>query len=317
MHSRSVVLCGLGLLFVSASLAAAISCDPSLPNDCMGNFTCQADGTCQGEPVNEGQPCTQNLNPCMTNPVCQQGTCMGTVAAADNSPCNFPGFEKCYSPGHCTTVAGVFSFCTLGTPKTCPPPSNPCQASVCDFTTGNCIVGDACGSFFGCATCDNGTCKAINIGGHCTNPDGDFNECTTDDRCVLLGGRDARSVLPDGIEARLPPDVAAMFQTDQAVPIAICQGVAGGSTPVPSPTPTLMPTATPTTPVGPAPCVGDCNGGGTVTVDEILEMVNIALEIIPGVQTCEAGDADHSQTITVDEILAAVNNALTRCPPAA
>ena len=62
-----------------------------------------------------------------------------------------------------------------------------------------------------------------------------------------------------------------------------------------------------------SPCVGDCNGNGTVTVDEILTMVNIALGNTP-VTACEAGDANHDGEITVDEILTAVNNALNGCP---
>jgi hypothetical protein len=61
-----------------------------------------------------------------------------------------------------------------------------------------------------------------------------------------------------------------------------------------------------------APCAGDCNGDGQVTVDEILTMVNIALGNTP-VTACEAGDANHDGQITVDEILAAVNNALNGC----
>jgi hypothetical protein len=60
------------------------------------------------------------------------------------------------------------------------------------------------------------------------------------------------------------------------------------------------------------PCAGDCNGTGTVTVDEILTMVNIALGNTP-VTGCEAGDANHDGQITVDEILTAVNNALNGC----
>jgi Carboxypeptidase regulatory-like domain len=59
-------------------------------------------------------------------------------------------------------------------------------------------------------------------------------------------------------------------------------------------------------------CVGDCNGNGQVTVDEILTMVNIALGNTP-VTTCEAGDANHDGQITVDEILTAVNHALNGC----
>ncbi|MFI5365846.1 MAG: hypothetical protein ACHQ4J_09490 [Candidatus Binatia bacterium] len=62
----------------------------------------------------------------------------------------------------------------------------------------------------------------------------------------------------------------------------------------------------------PALCVGDCNGSGTVTVDEILAMVNIALGNT-NISACLAGDADMSNSITIDEVLTAVNNALTGC----
>lgn len=60
-------------------------------------------------------------------------------------------------------------------------------------------------------------------------------------------------------------------------------------------------------------CVGDCDGGGSVTVDEIVTMVSAALS--GGDGGCPAGDADGSGSITVDEIVTAVNNALNGCPP--
>jgi len=49
-----------------------------------------------------------------------------------------------------------------------------------------------------------------------------------------------------------------------------------------------------------------------VTIDEILTMVNIALGNAP-VAECEAGDDNDDDQITVDEILQAVNNALNGC----
>ncbi len=64
-----------------------------------------------------------------------------------------------------------------------------------------------------------------------------------------------------------------------------------------------------------AACTGDCNHNGTVSVDEILTMVNIALGT-GDIKTCEAGDPGMNGQITVDEILAAVNFALTMCPAA-
>ncbi len=61
-------------------------------------------------------------------------------------------------------------------------------------------------------------------------------------------------------------------------------------------------------------CTGNCDYSTAqgVTVDEILNMVNIALGS-NSITLCEAGDSDGSGTITVDEILAAVNNALNGC----
>ena len=60
-------------------------------------------------------------------------------------------------------------------------------------------------------------------------------------------------------------------------------------------------------------CVGDCNDSGTVTVDDIIIMVNVALEITP-VSACPAGDPDHTGMITIANIIAAQNNALNGCP---
>jgi len=62
----------------------------------------------------------------------------------------------------------------------------------------------------------------------------------------------------------------------------------------------------------PVPCVGDCNGNGQVTIDDILTMVDIALGNVD-VSACLAGDANHDGQITVDEILRAVNAALRGC----
>ncbi len=60
-----------------------------------------------------------------------------------------------------------------------------------------------------------------------------------------------------------------------------------------------------------AACTGDCNGDGSVTVDEIVTMVNLALN--GGTTGCTAGDSNGDGTITVDEIVTAVNNALNGC----
>src|SRR5262249_19860844 len=56
----------------------------------------------------------------------------------------------------------------------------------------------------------------------------------------------------------------------------------------------------------PPRCIGDCNGDHSVTVGEILTMVNITL----GTAACsDCADCP----ITVDQIIAALNNALNGC----
>ncbi|HKA54801.1 MAG TPA: hypothetical protein VKJ47_14170 [Candidatus Binatia bacterium] len=79
-------------------------------------------------------------------------------------------------------------------------------------------------------------------------------------------------------------------------------------------TPTV--TATRTTPsptvTSRSTCIGDCDGDGMVTVDEVLTMVNIGLGRLLSSE-CEAGDANHDGFITVDEITAAVNRVLDGC----
>lgn len=67
--------------------------------------------------------------------------------------------------------------------------------------------------------------------------------------------------------------------------------------------------------VASAACVGDCDGSGEVTVDEIVTGVAIALGDRPAA-ACTSLDSNSDVEITVDEIVAAVNAALVGCPPA-
>jgi hypothetical protein len=74
-------------------------------------------------------------------------------------------------------------------------------------------------------------------------------------------------------------------------------------------TPILTPTITPP----PPRCVGDCNNDGVVTVDEILMLVDFALQKASP-SGCPVSNVDENQQITLDEILTAVYNALNGCP---
>jgi YD repeat-containing protein len=65
----------------------------------------------------------------------------------------------------------------------------------------------------------------------------------------------------------------------------------------------------------PSSCVGDCNSSRSVTVNELITMVNVALGQAM-VSACTAGDANRDGDITINEIIAAVNNDLNGCSSA-
>ena len=61
-----------------------------------------------------------------------------------------------------------------------------------------------------------------------------------------------------------------------------------------------------------AACRGDCNGSGSVTVDEVVLAVNVALGAAT-LDACAAADVDGDRAVTVDEIIAALDDALDGC----
>ena len=63
-------------------------------------------------------------------------------------------------------------------------------------------------------------------------------------------------------------------------------------------------------------CVGDCDGSGSVAIDEIITGVNIALGVLP-VERCPSFDCAGNGAVTVDCLITAVIAALNGCAPAA
>jgi cysteine-rich repeat protein len=84
----------------------------------------------------------------------------------------------------------------------------------------------------------------------------------------------------------------------------------------PSPTSTSSSTATPsasaTATRTPINCVGDCNGDGRVTVEEMIRGVSIALGTSP-TALCPAMDRNQDSEIGIFELINAVSNALEGC----
>jgi hypothetical protein len=62
-----------------------------------------------------------------------------------------------------------------------------------------------------------------------------------------------------------------------------------------------------------AACAGDCNGNGTVTVDELLTLANVALGTASPSACAASGMAGQSQ-ITVEDVVAGAKSALQGCP---
>lgn len=76
-------------------------------------------------------------------------------------------------------------------------------------------------------------------------------------------------------------------------------------TPTNTRTPTPYPTCT-------TSCVGDCNCDGSVSINELIAAVNIALGSLP-VEACMPIDKNVDGMISIDELITAVNDALNGC----
>lgn len=121
---------------------------------------------------------------------------------------------------------------------------------------------------------------------------------------IVYGGPRRRPVIFDSAEV-----VPAAMQVENTR-LPPCGPVEAG-TPTRTPTPTRAPRTS--TPTPPDTCVGDCNGGGTVVVNELVLGVNIALLRQP-LSECLAFDPNGNGAVSVDELVRGVNNAVKGCP---
>ena len=59
-------------------------------------------------------------------------------------------------------------------------------------------------------------------------------------------------------------------------------------------------------------CVGDCDGDGSVAINELIRGVNIALGDAP-LTDCGSFDANGDGAVAINELIQAVNSALNGC----
>ena len=114
-----------------------------------------------------------------------------------------------------------------------------------------------------------------------------------------------------------PPATATAIDTVTASPTSTATPTAPATdtptvadTPTPVATATASTTATATVPE--TTCAGDCNGDGSVAINELITGVNIALGSTT-VASCPSFDRNGDGEVAINELIAAVNAALAGC----
>jgi hypothetical protein len=244
------------------------------------------------------QQSCQDCDQCMTNCVCQaDGSCGGGVP--------LPNGTTCDDGNDCTTIDTCQGgTCVGGSPKN---DGDPCTIPGLDL----CATGAQCQviSGFGVFCVPQ---NVVECADKCQLCDPSTGECTIaipcdQDPCSTGQCDPSTGECIPGNEGA-PCDNGNVCTSNDSCQSGECVGTAGG-TPPPAGTATPTPTATPVL----TKCVGDCNGDGVVTIDEIITGVDIALGNAD-ISACENFDANGDGLVTVDEILTAVNNALNGCP---
>ncbi|MDX2169150.1 MAG: hypothetical protein SF182_18925 [Deltaproteobacteria bacterium] len=135
---------------------------------------------------------------------------------------------------------------------------------------------------------------------------------------LVLSGYTDSADFPATAGGAQPTIERGAFSNSAGFAMRLGAALTGGvATPTPTPTtPTLStatPTGTPTVPVTPGgSCVGDCNGDGAVTVNELITGVNIALDQA-SLSACPSFDSSGDGAVAVNELISAVSNALNGC----
>jgi hypothetical protein len=222
---------------------------------------------------------TADGQPCASLEACPNGACVVAQGVCDGG--DYDGFD-CDCPGSTCVDTPACSF-------------DP-QAGTCG---GGILAGECCDVEFNCV--DGSPCS------------GTQKVCLEGE--VLKGLACLRDAHCDGspcvATGKLCGDGFACVDDSNCI-TGTCEAGSVVPTPTPPPSATVSPTASTPTP-GPSACIGDCDGDGEVTVDNLLVMVNISLGTTPA-NVCPAGDANGDGEITVDEIIAGVNSLLTGCP---
>lgn len=239
-----------------------------------------------------GQPCA-GAGEC-DNGVCADGVCCDRACDAVNEFCALPGFE-----GTCIAVA--LPTATVTSTST-PNPTPQLNGIRCVFDI-ECVSGFCTHGFCCAERCDRSdqVCAVPGFEGQCL---------------AVLGSPTATpsgtsSTTPTATVSGTPTDTPTQSPTQTLPPTATATSTpphTATASHSPTVTPTFSPTINPTF----AACVGNCNLDDQVTVNELIQGVNIVLGVLPP-SACLAFDADRNGVVVVNELVRAVANALLGC----
>jgi hypothetical protein len=241
--------------------------------------------------TSDGTSCDDG-NPSTSNDQCIAGICSGTL----NTPTIAATATATPTPNQCLD-APPDAVCDDGDPCTT---NDVCLAGACHGDPVFCTAQDQCHL---AGTCDPSS-------GICSNPaapDGtacdDGDTCTSNDQCTAgtCAGTGACTATATPITLVTPTTTSAAAATSTAT-AAATGSPAATETPCPERTGTGGPS-----------CAGDCNGDGSVRVNELIIGVNIALGNA-SVCDCPSFDSDFNRTVSINELIAAVLAALNGCP---
>lgn len=298
MTNRTTLAAALTLTaLLTAPAAFAQQCDDG--SECTTNDMC-SEGECSGTPATGGS--CDDFNECTVNDRCQNDPEEGIVCRGDDAE---PGTACASGCGTCqqlVPIPGVPLICA-GDPEN---NGQPCDAGI------NCLTG-TCTTFGVPVPGVPTTILCIPAPVEC--PDTDGNPCT--DNCDFATGqctRDASKCFPGcetcnaGTGECEPANLGrACDDFDVCSPQSRCEaidlggGIQRGFCTAGEPTP------------GPDGCTGDCGADGSVTVNEVILGVNIALGNT-ALSSCTAFDANGSGSVEVNELIAGVNALLNGCP---
>jgi cysteine-rich repeat protein len=246
---------------------------------------CDATGTCTHPAGNAGAICRPDAGECDVAEQCDGGspTCPPDAFEENGTACTDDGL---YCTGNETCQSG-----------TCTSSGDPCASGICDEPTDQCLEPSP-----------TATPTMPNTATRTTTPTPTLTS--------------AGSVTPtqiNSVTATLAPTGSATHTAIGTITLTPTVTSAGSVTPtctasVTPPTEvttTPLPTATDTPAT--VECVGDCDGGGSVAISELITAVNIALGSQP-IDRCAAVDSSGNGRVEINELIAAVNRALNGCP---